>query len=346
MNQTVTIQPGDVEIEVQEGETILEAGLRRGLDLPHSCRSGSCMACMATLTGGEVFYRHGPPLGLRKDDEAAGKLLMCQAELKTSSEIQTVLVHKADVAPLVRLPCRVERLQKLCHDVMAMWLKLPPVGPLRFRAGQYIDFLLPDGDHRSFSLANPPHDADLLELHVRYVPDGAFSRFVFQQLKPRELLRLLAPLGNFYVRDDARRPLLMIAGGTGFAPIQSMLLDLVHRKDDRPVSFYWGVRAERDLYRHDMARQLTRQHAALTYIPVLSEPGDAHGWDGRTGLVHEAALQDHADFSEFDVYLSGPPPMIEAARDAFSSRGLREDRLFFDAFDFSPRVQAAREQAS
>ncbi len=346
MNQTVTIQPGDIEIEVLEGETVLEAGLRRGLNLPHSCRSGSCMACVATATSGEVFYRHGPPLGLSEPERKAGKLLMCQAEAKSDLEIETMLVSDAGVAPLQRLPCRVEKMQKLSHDVMAIWIRLPPIGPLQFRAGQYLDFLMPDGDHRSFSMANPPHDAELLELHVRMVPNGAFSKFVFVELKPRQLLRMMGPLGNFYVRGESRRPLMMIAGGTGIAPIQSMLLDLLHHRDPRPIVLYWGVRAKRDLYRHELMQTLARQHPALTYVPVLSAPGRHDDWAGRTGLVHAAALQDHTDFGAFDVYLSGPPPMIDAARDAFAPRGLREERLYFDAFDFSPRVQAALEAAN
>lgn len=346
MNQTVTIQPGDVEIEVQEGETVLEAGLRRGLNLPHSCRSGSCLACVATKTRGEVFYRHGPPLGLSAVDHEAGKILMCQAEVADALEIETALVSDADVAPLQRLPCRVEKLQKLSHDVMAMWVKLPPIGPLAFRAGQYLDFLMPDGDHRSFSIASAPHDADLLELHVRKVPNGAFSQFVFDELEPRHLLRMMGPLGNFYVRGESMRPLMMIAGGTGFAPIQSMLLDLIKRKDQRPVQLYWGVRAMRDLYRDELLKKLVKQHPALTYVPVLSEPASTDDRAGRTGLVHAAALEDHSDFSQFDIYLSGPPPMIEAARDAFTPRGMRDERLYFDAFDYSPRVQAAIDAAS
>lgn len=346
MNQRVTIQPEGIEIEVLDGETILDAGLRRGLNLPHSCRSGSCMACIASLIRGEVFYRHGPPLALSDADKAAGKLLMCQAEAAEALEVETTIVRSADVAPLKRLPCRVEKLEKLCHDVMGLWVKLPPIGPLEFRAGQYIDFVLPDGDHRSFSIANPPHDAELLELHVRKVPDGAFSNAVFETLMPRDLLRMMGPLGNFYVRGESMRPLLMIAGGTGIAPIQSMLMDLVHRRDSRPVVLYWGVRARRDLYRHALMEALADQHPAMNYTPVLSEAAGIDDWPGRSGLVHDAVLEDHADLGAFDVYLSGPPPMIDAAREAFSKRGLRDERLYFDAFDFSPRVQAALEGSS
>lgn len=345
MNQTVTIQPGALEIEVQEGETILEAGLRRGLNLPHSCRSGTCQACVASVEKGEVFYRHGPPPGLTEDERSSGKILMCQAELSGPAEIQTILISDADVAPLKRLPCRVERLELLAHDVMALYLRLPPIGPFEFRAGQYIDFVLPDGDHRSFSMANPPHDAELLELHVRRVPGGNFSQFVFDGLKPRDLLRLIGPLGNFYVRDDLERPLMMVAGGTGLAPIQSMLLDLEKRGDTRPVWLYWGTRARRDLYQQALLEALERRFDNLTYTPVLSEPGNDDRWRGRRGLVHRAVLEDHDDLGAFDVYLSGPPPMINAARDDFAGAGLQDERLFFDAFEYSPRVQAAIEAA-
>lgn len=346
MPQTVTIQPGDIEIEVLEGETILEAGLRRGLNLPHSCRSGSCMACQASIIRGEVRYRHGQPLGLSDADQQAGKLLMCQAEIDAPLEIETALVRNADVAPLKRLPCRVEKMERLSHDVMGLWVKLPPIGPFEFRAGQYIDFLMPDGDHRSFSMANPPHAADLLELHVRKVPNGAFSEYVFATLKQRELLRLMGPLGNFYIRGDSLRPLLLVAGGTGIAPMLSILRDLIHHGDQRSIELYWGVRASRDLYCHALLQDIARQHPRLRYVPVLSEPAAEDAANKRTGLVHAAVLEDFSDLSQFDVYLSGPPPMIDAARETFATRGLREERLYFDAFDFSPRVQAALEAAT
>lgn len=346
MTKTVTLQPGGVEIEVQEGETILEAGLRRGLDLPHSCRTGSCMACQAQIIRGEVNYRHGQPLGLSNADKQQGKALLCQAEPVGPVELQTHLVMNADVAPLRRLPCRVERLEKMAHDVMAMHVRLPPVGPFEFRAGQYIDLLLEDGDSRSFSMANPPHDADLLELHIRRVPNGRFTDRVFDSLRPKDLLRMMGPLGNFYVRHDSDRPLLMLAGGTGFAPIQSMLLDLIKRGDTRPVRLYWGVRSRRDLYRDAFAKALAASHGRLEYVPVLSEPEPGDDWAGRTGLVHQAVMEDHRDLGDYDVYLSGPPLMVTAARDALALRGLRDDRLYFDAFEFSPRVQVAIEGAT
>lgn len=345
MTKTVTLQPGGIEIEVQEGETILEAGLRRGLDLPHSCRSGSCMACQASILRGEVSYRHGRPLGLSDADQQQGKALLCQAEPLGPVELETHLVTAADMAPLRRLPCRVERLQKLAHDVMAVHLKLPPVGLFKFRAGQYIDLLLDDGDSRSFSMANPPHDAELLELHVRRVPNGRFTDRVFDSLQVKDLLRMLGPLGNFYLRNDSDRPLLMLAGGTGYAPVQSMLLDLVQRGDSRPVKFYWGVRGLRDLYRDSLVKELVARHGRLSYVPVLSEPAAADGWTGRTGFVHRAVIEDQLDLGDFDVYLSGPPPMVAAARDELALQGLRDERLFFDAFEFSPRVQAAIDSA-
>ncbi len=343
MTKTVTLQPGGIEIEVQDGETILEAGLRRGLDLLHSCRSGNCMACQAQIVRGEVAYRHGQPAGLSDEERQQGKTLLCQAEPLGAVEVQTLLVTGADIAPLRRLPCRIERLTPLAHDVMALHLRLPPVEPFVFRAGQYIDLLLEDGDSRSFSLANPPHDAGLLELHVRRVPNGRFTDRVFETMRAKDLLRMMGPLGNFYVRHDSARPLLMLAGGTGFAPIQSMLLDLVERGDRRPVRLYWGVRSRRDLYADELAKTLVARHPNLTYVPVLSEPADSDDWDGRTGFVHRAAMADCENLAEFDVYMSGPPPMVAAARDDMLPRGLRDERLFFDAFEFSPRVQAAIE---
>lgn len=341
MKHTVTLQPGGLEIEVQEGETILDAGLRRGLNLPHSCRSGSCMACQGRIIRGDVLYRNGQPLGLSASDQQAGMTLLCQAEPLGPVELETHLVSAADLAPLRQLPCRVERMERLAHDVMALHLKLPPVGSFEFRAGQYIDLLIADGDSRSFSLANPPHDAKLLELHVRRVPDGRFGNHVFEAMQVKDLLRMMGPLGNFYLREDSSNPILMIAGGTGLAPVQSMLLDMAYRGIERPVKLYWGVRSKRDLYSSDALEKMQKEYPWLTYVPVLSDAVAGDNWIGRTGLVHQAVLDDHAELGGFDVYLSGPPPMVESARDDFALRGLRDEHLFFDSFEFSPRVQAA-----
>jgi CDP-4-dehydro-6-deoxyglucose reductase len=233
------------------------------------------------------------------------------------------------------LPVRVEKLRKLADDVMEMTLKLPASERLRFFAGQYIDILLKDGKRRGFSLANAPFNDQLLELHVRHVPGGQFTSHVFNEMKEKALLRIEGPLGSFYIRESAR-PLILMGGGTGFAPLKGMLEQMMAQGLDQPVHLYWGVRAKADLYMDSVVRSWVSRHPQLTYVPVLSEPLATDAWTGRTGWVHDAVAADFPDLSGHDVYLSGPPPMVNAAKTAFLAQGLPEEQLYYDSFEYSP----------
>jgi len=237
-----------------------------------------------------------------------------------------------DAAPRTLL-ARLLRKTALAHDVAGLEFALPPAERLAFRAGQYVDVLLRDGRRRAFSLANPPSRGDRLELHVRRVPGGHFSGHVLDGLRERALLRLAGPLGNFWLRKDLPGPVILIAGGTGFAPIKSILEDALESGFEQALHLYRGVRAQRDLYLDETARDLAARWPRLRYVPVLSEPGAADGWNGRTGLVHEAVLADHPDLAPFAIYLSGPPAMVDAARHAFPARGADPARMYCDSFD-------------
>jgi CDP-4-dehydro-6-deoxyglucose reductase len=218
---------------------------------------------------------------------------------------------------------------------MAMHLKLPSIEPFDYLPGQYLDILIAGGERRSFSIASPPHDAELVELHVRRVPGGSFTAEVFDTMQERTLLRVEGPLGQFYLREDSERPLLMVAGGTGFAPIKAMLRHLFHSGSDRTVLLYWGVRSLRDLYEAELVKGWLRDYPQLTFTAVLSEPQPDDDWKGCTGLVHETVKENHPDLSGFDIYVCGPPPMIESTRRDFAAIGAREERLFFDSFEFT-----------
>ncbi len=244
-------------------------------------------------------------------------------------------VKAAEGIVIKTLPCRVMRMEKLSHDVMAIYLKLPQTERLQFLAGQYIDILLRDGRRRSFSLANAPHDDELLQLHVRKVPDGHFTDHVFNRMKERDLLRFQGPYGIFFLRDDSARPILLMAGGTGFAPIKSILEHAFAKGESRAIHLFWGARRQPDLYLHELALSWAKQHPNFCYTPVLSEAQADDRWKGRTGWVHAALLEDYPDLSEYDVYASGPPPMIEAGQAAFKAHGLAEDCFHFDSFEFS-----------
>jgi CDP-4-dehydro-6-deoxyglucose reductase len=231
------------------------------------------------------------------------------------------------------LPCRVEKVERPAEDVAVISLKLPAGERLQFLAGQYIDILMKDGKRRSFSMANAPHDDQLLQLHVRKTPGGAFSRYVFEEMKERAILRFEGPLGTFYLREDTDKPYIFVAGGTGFAPIKAQIEHLLHHGEDRPIVLYWGARSRKDLYLHEIPTALQQGHSNFTYIPVLSDAVPQDAWQGRTGLVHQAVLDDFTDLSGYQVYACGAPAMTDVARKTFvEERGLSEDEFYCDAF--------------
>jgi CDP-4-dehydro-6-deoxyglucose reductase len=332
---TVTLEPGGKSFSVRPGETVLEAALRQGLALPYSCRGGSCGSCRARVMSGRIDYPQGPPKGITGAEVEAGYALLCQAVALGDLEIQAREVAGVKDLPPRTLPCRVVKKELLCHDVVRLFLKLPDTERLQFLAGQYIDILLKDGRRRAFSLANAPHDDRFLELHIRHVPGGRFTDFVFHGLKEKALLRIHGPLGSFYLREESDRPIVFLAGGTGFAPVKGIIEHALASGIRRPMRLYRGVRARRDLYLDELARGWAQTHGGIRYTPVLSDPLPEDAWDGRTGLVHEAVLADLPDLGGHEVYASGPPAMVKAARETFLARGLDPENLFSDAFEFA-----------
>lgn len=338
MPYQVTLKNSDHQFQVAEHETILDAALReKGSVLPYGCRNGTCGSCMGTILSGEVSYPDGRPPALSEREQAEGKALLCQARPRSDLVIEAREVKGGQDIAVRTLPCRVERRELLAPDVMRLFLKLPNTERLQFLAGQYVDILLADGRRRGFSLANPPHADELLELHVRHVPGGFFTDYVFNKMKDKALLRFQGPLGTFFLREDSPRPIILMGGGTGFAPLKGMLEHAFHIGLDRPLHLYWGARAKVDLYLDALPRQWAAEHPNFHYTPVLSEPCPEDDWTGRTGWVHEAVAADYPDLSGYEVYMSGPPAMIEAAKPAFAARGLPAEQLFYDSFEFSAR---------
>ncbi len=319
-------------------QSLLDAALAAGLNLPHSCKSGSCGSCRARLTRGDIRYPHGRPLGLSESEEAEGHILMCQARAQSDLTLTPNEIGPACDATIKRLPCRIERVLALSHDVMALYLRLPIVAAFDFEPGQYIDIMLAGGRRRSFSIASPPHDSKLLELHVRRVPGGEFTERLFNEEARDMLLHIEGPLGQFVYRPPGAPPraarIRMIGGGAGLAPLKSIWRHILETGIERAITLYWGVRGARDLYAHEELEQIARQTRRFRYLPVLSEP--QHAWAGRRGWVHEAALQDIAAPAAYDIYASGPPAMISAVRSGFGARGVDPARLYFDSFDYAP----------
>src|ERR1700733_10148069 len=314
--------------ETAADETVLDAALRAGLDVPHRCLGGNCGACRARLLEGEVAYPNGRPLGLSDAETADGLVLLCRAHARSDLLLETFVPATAGALRVRRLPCRVERIERLAPDGMGVFLRRPPAESFDFEPGQYVDVLLSKGRRRSCAIAAPPHDARPLELHVRRAPGGEFSEQVFAEEMRGAVLHLEGPLGNGVYREIAAAespgaaapPLLLVGGGTGLAPLKSILRHVLETGLPRRMTLYWGVREERDLYAHAFLEEGARADARLRYAPVLSEPSPT--WGGRRGFVHDAVLAEVEGLEHHEIYASGPPRMIEAVRRTFMARGV------------------------
>jgi CDP-4-dehydro-6-deoxyglucose reductase len=319
------------------GRSVLDAALAAGLNLPHSCKAGKCGSCRARLVSGDIHYPLAP-LALSGEEIAGGMILLCQARARSDLVVDLPETRFADEVTIKRLPCRIDHTVRLSHDVMAVFLRLPAAESFSFEPGQYVDVMLSGGRRRSFSIASPPHDARLLELHVRRVAGGEFTERMFSEPVRDGLLTIEGPLGRFVYRPSATG-MLLIGGGTGLAPLQSMLRHVVDHALPRAMRLYWGVRGEGDLYADAALHELERKAGSLRYVPVLSDP-PPH-WQGRRGLVHEAALRDLdagelGDAGNWDVYTAGPPALVDAVRREAAARGLAPERVYFDSFDYAP----------
>lgn len=331
----IHIEPSGHELHASPDESVLDAALRHGFALPYGCRNGACRSCKGRVLEGEVRYPDGVPKALSALDVAQGFALLCMARAVGDLRIEVEEFDPSENIVVRNLPCRVARKRALAHDVIGLELMLPASERLRYLPGQYVDVLLRDGRRRAFSIANAPREDDRLELQIRHVPGGAFSEYVAHHLEERALLRLRGPLGSFYLRRKIRGPIILMAGGTGFAPIKAIVEGALATGFADNIHLYWGVRARRDLYMHDTASAWAAQHERIEYVPVLSEPLADDAWPGRTGFVHQAVLEDFADLSPFSVYASGPPVMVEAGREQFAARGLDPGRFHADSFDYA-----------
>lgn len=332
---TVTLTPSGHTFKTSADESVLDAALRQGIGLPYGCRNGACGSCKGRLVSGDFDYGHHQPRTLTDEEKAAGKALFCVGRARSDLTLEIREIGSSGDIRIRTLPCRVEKIEKPAPDVAVLSLKLPAQERLQYQAGQYIDILLKDGKRRSFSIANAPHRDQFIELHIRHVPGGQFTTHVFAEMRERAILRFEGPLGTFFLREDSTKPILLIAGGTGFAPIKAVLEHAFHRHVDREMVLYWGCRSRADLYMSDLPAQWAREHPHFTFIPVLSEPVPEDNWPGRTGLVHRAVLDDFESLAGYQVYACGAPAMIDAARGAFLARGLPEEEFFADSFTYA-----------
>ncbi len=334
----VTIKNSGHTFDVRPSQTVLQAAIEAGINLPYGCRNGACGSCKATLVAGKVMHDDYQGSAMSDAELAAGNTLLCCARPLEDLTIECREVGGlAGIKPRI-LPARVAKKEQLAHDVIALHLQLPASERLQFKAGQYIEFILKDGKRRAFSIANAPHDNEFLQLHIRVIAGGVFSEYVEKELQEKAILRLEAPFGSFFLREDSNKAIIFVAGGTGFAPVKGMIEHMLYNNIQRDIILYRGARQLRDLYMHDLCEKWAKLTPNITYIPVLSEPDNADNWQGRTGLVHQAVLHDFKALSNYQAYACGAPAMVDIAHQTFVQQGLEADEFFSDAFTFGVAV--------
>jgi CDP-4-dehydro-6-deoxyglucose reductase, E3 len=331
----ITLSPSGNTFKAAADETILEAALRQGIGLPYGCRNGACGSCKGKLVSGEFDYGAYQERTLRPEEKAAGKALFCVGKACSDLTLEIKEIGGTGDIQIRTLPCRVEKVEKPAPDVAILSLKLPAQERLQFLAGQYLDILLKNGTRRSYSMANAPHEDGYIQIHVRHIPGGQFSDHVFNDMRDRAILRCEGPHGSFFLREDSDKPIIFMAGGTGFAPIKAVIEHAFFTHIDREMVLYWGCRSLADLYMAQLPTQWAKEHPNFSFIPVLSDAKPEDNWQGRTGLVHQAILDDFDKLNGYQVYACGAPIMIESGQQAFAARGLPDDEFFADSFTYS-----------
>ncbi len=337
MPYQVTLKTSGKQFTVAEDETLLDAALQQGITLPYGCKNGACGSCKGKVVEGMVEHGQHSAAALSKIDEASGGTLFCCAYPKSDLLIEAREVQGAGDIAIRKVPCRVNSIEMPNSDVAILKLQLPAAERFQFLAGQYLEFLLKDGQRRAYSIATAPDQEGPLEIHIRHLPGGLFTDFVFgaknPALKEKDILRFEGPLGSFFLREDSKKPIIFVAAGTGFAPIKSIVEQMQHKKIERPIHLYWGGRRPSDLYLDELCQFWEKEIPQFTYTPVISDAQPEDQWQGRTGFVHQAVMADHADMANFQVYACGAPVMVNAARNDFSSRcQLPEEEFFADSF--------------
>jgi CDP-4-dehydro-6-deoxyglucose reductase len=334
---SISVEPSGRSFSAADDETILSAAIRQGIGLPYGCKDGACGSCKCKKLSGEVEMGPHQSKALSAEEQSKGYVLTCCARPRSDVVLESRQVTEAGAHPIRKMPVRVLALTRLSHDVMGIRLQLPAGEPLQFHAGQYIEFLLQGGVRRSYSMANAPHTLATpgtgVELHVRHMPGGRFTDHVFGAMKEKEILRVEGPYGSFFLREDSAKPIVLLASGTGFAPIKALIEHLAHQQSERPIVLYWGGRRPQDLYMDDWVREQAAAMPHLRYVPVVSNAVPEDNWKGRTGFVHQAVLEDLPDLSGHQVYACGAPIVVESARrDYVAKAGLPEEEFFADAF--------------
>ena len=330
----ITVAPSGRTFTALPGETILAAGIRAGVGMPYGCKDGACGSCKCKKLEGTVTHGAHQSKALSDEEEALGFVLTCCGVAQSAVVLESRQVTEEGAYPIKKMPTRVSLMEKKSDDVMLIKLQLPANDSFTYHAGQYVEFLLRDGARRSYSMANAPHTLSQgIELHIRHMPGGKFTDHVFGAMKEKEILRIEGPYGSFYLREDSAKPLVLLASGTGFAPLKALIEQMQFKGITRPATLYWGGRRPSDLYMMDWLKTKLTEMPNLRFVPVVSDAWVEDAWTGRTGFVHQAVLQDLPDLSGYQVYACGAPIVVESAKAAYTTQGkLPEDEFFADSF--------------
>lgn len=330
---SVLVQPSGRAFSVEASETLLAGGIRQGVGLPYGCKDGACGSCKCKKISGTVIHGNHQDKALSAAEEAAGMVLTCCATATSDLVLESRQVSAEGALPVRKMPARISSLERMSPDVIRLQLQLPASESFQYRAGQYLDVLLRDGARRSYSMGNAPHTGPGLELHIRHMPGGRFTDLVFGSMKERDIVRIEGPMGSFFLREDSEKPIVLLASGTGFAPIKALIEHMQERRITRPATLFWGGRRPQDLYMDGWVRAQCAVMPHLSYVPVVSDALPEDNWRGRTGFVHQAVLEDIPDMSGYQVYACGAPVVVDAAQRDFSDlAGLDEAEFFADAF--------------
>ncbi len=337
----VRLEPVGVEFEVEEDETILDAAFRQGIALPHGCKEGQCSACKCVQLDGETEMEKYSTFALSDMEKEGGHILMCRSLALSDVDIELLNFDEEVLSksiPVKQFSGKITDFQKLTHDIRGVQIELD--APLKFWAGQYVDITVKteEGEEitRSFSMANPPSEAQKLGFIIKKYPDGRFSNELDDGgIKLGAEVRVEGPYGMCFRREERSGPVILVGAGSGMSPVWSILNDHVESGEDRPVYFYYGARSQADLFKLDEIKALTDANPKVQFIPVLSHEDEAGGWQGARGFVHEyvdSHLKELGIDGDGDVYACGPPPMIDALTPVLFMHDFDTDRIFFDKF--------------
>jgi CDP-4-dehydro-6-deoxyglucose reductase len=333
MTFQITVQPSGHQFSCEADETVLSAAIRAGVGLPYSCKSGACSSCKGKIVSGNVQHKPYQARSLTEEEAASGYSLLCCAVPQGDLVVQAREVAGSSDYPIKKMPSRVTTIEKVAPDVVVLTLQLPASERLHYRAGQYIEIMLRDNKRRSYSMASAPVDGGPVSLHIRHMPGGLFTDQVFGSMKERDILRFEGPMGTFFLREDSDKPVVLLASGTGFAPLKAIVEHMINEQSPRPITLYWGARRPHDLYMDALCRQWAADLPQFTYVPVVSEALPEDAWEGRTGFVHQAVMADLPDMSAYQVYACGAPIVVESAnRDFVQLCQLPADEFYADAF--------------